>query len=61
VALDGGLLGREVAAGLDRPPARAFSDSIALVKQMTALISRSQSRNGMNSFQAFSRSRITAA
>jgi hypothetical protein len=39
---------------------RAFSDSIALVVQMMVLISRSKARNGTNSAQAFSQSRMIA-
>src|SRR5262249_41378002 len=39
---------------------RALMDSIALVVQMTVLISRSKLRNGTNSAQAFSQSRMMA-
>ena len=38
----------------------ALMDSIALVVQMTVLISRSNCRNGTNSAHAFSHSRIIA-
>jgi hypothetical protein len=40
-ALEGGLLGREVASGLDCPPVAALRDSMALVEQMTWRISMS--------------------
>src|SRR5207247_8206581 len=39
---------------------RALIDSIAFVVQMTVLISRSKARNGTNSAQAFSHSRMMA-
>src|SRR5215813_5652057 len=39
---------------------RALTDSIAFVVEMTVLISRSKARNGTNSAQAFSQSRMTA-
>ena len=39
---------------------RALMDSIAFVVQITVLISRSNCRNGTNSAQAFSQSRIIA-
>jgi hypothetical protein len=39
---------------------RALIDSIALVVQMTVLISRSKARKGTNSAQAFSHSRMIA-
>ena len=59
-ALEGGLLGREVAAGVHGRRSRALIDSIALVVQMTVLISRSKPRNGTNSAHAFSQSRMIA-
>jgi hypothetical protein len=39
---------------------RALMDSIALVVQITVLISRPNRRNGTNSARAFSQSRIMA-
>jgi hypothetical protein len=39
---------------------RALIDSMALVVQMAVLISRSKARNGTNSAQAFSQSRMIA-
>ena len=39
---------------------RAFTDSIALVEQMTLRISTSKARNGTNSAQAFSHRRTIA-
>ena len=39
---------------------RALIDSMAFVVQMTVLISRSNRRNGTNSAQAFSQSRMIA-
>jgi len=40
-ALEGGLLGREMAASVHRAPQPALIDSIAFVVQITVLISRS--------------------
>jgi hypothetical protein len=53
--LEGGLLGGEVAAGLDRA-AEPGIERLALVVQMIDLISRSKARNGTNSAQALSQS-----
>jgi hypothetical protein len=57
--LEGGLLGGEVAAGLDRA-AEPRVEGLDRVVQMMALISRSKARNGTNSGQAFSQSRMIA-
>ena len=58
--LQRGLLGREVPAGPNRPPVAGMSDSTAFVEQMTRRIPTKSSRNGTNSLQAFSQSRMIA-
>jgi hypothetical protein len=57
--LEGGLLGWEVALGLDRP-AEPGVEGLALVVQMIVRISLSKARNGTNSAQAFCQSRMIA-
>ena len=59
-ALQGGRLGGEVAAGVDRPPIPALIDSIAFVVQMIFRISWSNRGKGTNSAQAPVHNRMIA-